>query len=170
MFADVSGTSVQTRCQHPELTVIGRRFLILHHTSPCNLQQSLTNQLRLPGETNQPLSLYDWGLKSEIHWLHSNIVNILHAMLLVQNLWAACFLNKSIFRIHIMMVALGKSVIMIKNVFLKTIWRLQREGSENTKRKKTNLCALLEITLSLSFSVKTCIVTSYCSVSNHQYL
>lgn len=67
------------------------------------------------------------------------------------------------------MVALGKSVIMIKNVFLKTIWRLQREGSENTKRKN-NLCALLEITLSLSFSVKTCIVTSYCSVSNHQYL
>lgn len=35
------------------------------------------------------------------------------------------------------MVALGKSVIMIKNVFLKTIWRLQREGSENTKGKKT---------------------------------
>lgn len=46
------------------------------------------------------------------------------------------------------MVALGKSVIMIKNVFLKTIWRLQREGSENTKRKKQFVCTTRNYTLS----------------------
>lgn len=65
------------------------------------------------------------------------------------------------------MVALGKSVIMIKMCFKNNLAPSERRVREY-EEKKNNLCALLKITLSLYFSVKTCIVTSYCSVSNHQ--